>query len=370
MARMEAAAQLLRDPAVAYRGRLGPLYRLMVVNLLLTIATLGIYRFWARTRLRRFLWSNTRLGGEVFEYTGTGGELLRGFLRAVLVVLPIGLLAGLGQLFLPDDGVPLLTGALYLLFGFLALVGSFAAQRYQLRRTTWRGIRFGIAGSPFNYGGEMAWRWLLAPFTLFLMLPWIAAARIRLTLGQARFGSARFSFSGEGGALFPWMILAVGVFWLVLLPGLAAAGGIIWAALRLLLNPDAGGLPDTAMGFAILSGLAALAAMLAFAFAIAGSVYRAATLRFTYENIRLDAMRFGFTPSVARTALFLVGNALLTLLSLGLLLPLALHLRMRFLAAAVTVQGAIDLAQVAQGDPGERYGEGLADALGLDAGPI
>jgi len=370
MGGMDGPARLLADPAVAYVGRLGPLYRLMVTNLLLTIVTLGIFRFWARTRLRQFLWAHTTLGGEAFEYTGTGGELLRGFLRALVVVLPVGLVAAAGQLLLPGEAAPIVSLVLYLLLGFLALVGSFAAQRYQLRRSTWRGIRFGMDGSPFAYGRAMAWRWALTPFTLFLMLPWVAAAGLSRTLGQARFGTMRFSFVGEGGTLFPWMILAVGAFWLALLPGMALAGGLIWAAFATLFQARPGQPPDAALGFAIVAGMLALFAVLAFAFAIGGAVYRAATLRFTYEHIRLGPMRFGFAHSVGRTALFLIANALLVLLSLGLLLPFALHRRMQFLAAGVRLAGAIDLAQVAQGAAGERHGEGLADALGLDAGPI
>ncbi len=43
--------------ALQYDGRLGELYRIFLVNLLLTIITLGIYRFWAITRWRRYFWS-------------------------------------------------------------------------------------------------------------------------------------------------------------------------------------------------------------------------------------------------------------------------------------------------------------------------
>jgi uncharacterized membrane protein YjgN (DUF898 family) len=360
------AATVLTDPAVAYRGRLGPLYRLMLVNFALTLVTLGIWRFWARTRIRRFLWAHTFVGGEAFEYTGTGGELLKGFLRALLIFLPLGLLVGFGQLFLPEAVVPFVTIAAYLLLFFLALVGSFAAQRYQLRRTTWRGIRFGMDGSPFAYGRAMLWRWLLLPFTLFMMLPWIAAASLRHTLGRARFGSARATFAGEGGTLFPWMILAVGVFFLALIPGIAVAGGVIWAAFDAMVR----GPGPTLDPGAILLAIAALYGVLIFAFAMAGAVYAAATLRFTYENATLGALRFGFTPGIGRTAWFLIGNALLVLASLGLLLPYALHRRMHFLAAGMTVTGTLDLAAIAQATAGETHGEGLADALGLDAGPI
>jgi uncharacterized membrane protein YjgN (DUF898 family) len=339
----------------------------MIVNLLLTIVTLGVFRFWARTRIRRFLWANTQLAGEAFEYTGTGGELLRGFLRALLVFLPLVLLIAFGQLFLPGAAETGVTVAAYLLLGFLSLVGGFAAQRYQLRRSTWRGIRFGMDGSPFAYARQMAWRWLLLPFTMFLMLPWIASAGLHRTLGRARFGSLPFSFRGEGGVLFPWMVLAVGAFWIALLPGMAVAGGLIWTTIRIAIGDE----PARAdMAAAVLAGTVAIFAVLAFAFGVGGAVYRAAILRFTFDNIALPGLQFRFERGIGRTALFLLGNTLLVLLSLGLLLPLALHRRMHFLAGAVIVQGTLDLAAVAQAEAGERHGEGLADALGLDAGPI
>ncbi len=53
------------------------------------MCTLGIYRFWLATDIRRFLWSNTELAGETFEYTGTARELLIGFLIALAILVPI-----------------------------------------------------------------------------------------------------------------------------------------------------------------------------------------------------------------------------------------------------------------------------------------
>ena len=53
---------------------------------LLTVLTLGIYRFWARTRLRRYIWSAIDAGGDSFEYTGMGLEKFLGFLIALVVL--------------------------------------------------------------------------------------------------------------------------------------------------------------------------------------------------------------------------------------------------------------------------------------------
>src|SRR4051812_23245560 len=62
-------------------------------NLLLTVVTLGVYTFWARTRERRYLWSRTRFIDDRLEWTGTGLELFIGYVMAFfLFILPLGLI--------------------------------------------------------------------------------------------------------------------------------------------------------------------------------------------------------------------------------------------------------------------------------------
>ena len=60
---------------VRFRGEPRPFWRLLAHGAVLLMLTLGIYRFWLTTDIRRFLWSNTELAGESFEYTGTAREV-------------------------------------------------------------------------------------------------------------------------------------------------------------------------------------------------------------------------------------------------------------------------------------------------------
>ena len=55
----------------------------------LELVTLGFYRFWLVTDIRRHLWSNTVIDGDAAEYTGRGRELLIGFLIALAILVPI-----------------------------------------------------------------------------------------------------------------------------------------------------------------------------------------------------------------------------------------------------------------------------------------
>ena len=60
----------------------GKLFWMLFRFAFLTIITLGIYRFWAKTKLRRYLWSVVEYDGDRFEYHGTAKELFLGFLIA------------------------------------------------------------------------------------------------------------------------------------------------------------------------------------------------------------------------------------------------------------------------------------------------
>jgi hypothetical protein len=71
---------------VGYRG---DYWRLMIRGGTLQAITLGIYRFWLFTDMRRFLWASTEVEGETLEYTGTAVELLIGFLMAIGILIPI-----------------------------------------------------------------------------------------------------------------------------------------------------------------------------------------------------------------------------------------------------------------------------------------
>src|SRR4029078_11879878 len=64
-------------------------WRLLIRGAFLLLVTLGIYRFWLATDVRRFLWSNTEIDGDCLEYIGTAKELLIGFLIAIALLVPL-----------------------------------------------------------------------------------------------------------------------------------------------------------------------------------------------------------------------------------------------------------------------------------------
>ncbi|MCH7693127.1 MAG: DUF898 family protein, partial [Proteobacteria bacterium] len=76
---------------VEFTGRRGPLFKLLVKNAIFKLLTLWIYRFWAKTWIRRYFWNNIRIDGDPLEYTGLPSELFIGFLIILGILVPVGM---------------------------------------------------------------------------------------------------------------------------------------------------------------------------------------------------------------------------------------------------------------------------------------
>ena len=135
---------------IRFTGARRDFRRLITRGALLEFVTLGFYRFWLTTDMRRHLWSHTEVGGDTAEYTGTAKELLIGFLIALAVLVPIYLtyfyLTLEAERWAAFASVPLL-----LFFYLFTQFAIYRARRYRLTRTIWRGVRFWMTGSGWNY---------------------------------------------------------------------------------------------------------------------------------------------------------------------------------------------------------------------------
>ncbi len=223
---------------VKFDGRRSELAGLLFRNLLLTLATLGIYRFWGNTRVRRFLWREVKLLDEPLEYLGTGTELFIGFLIAIVFIAPLTTVFSWLP-FLVPQGVPyggLLLQALYYgSLGFLVQLAIYRVRRYRLTRTAWRGVRFGLEGSAFKYALIWCLYGVATLATAGLAYPWMRVATVRYFANNARFGTTCFSFECRAFPLFTrWLAVmapAVVAFLLFFLAN-AEELALFWDSLR------------------------------------------------------------------------------------------------------------------------------------------
>jgi uncharacterized membrane protein YjgN (DUF898 family) len=231
----------LRPPSpvrLRFIGDRGDYWRLMIRGGVLQAITLGIYRFWLFTDMRRFLWAATEVEGETLEYTGTPVELLIGFLLAIGILVPVYALLFVASLQF---------GILSRLSGLVAVVvlagfgqyAAYRARRYRLTRTVFRGLRFHQSGSPVRYALRAMLWWIPVGMTLGLASPWATANLERYKMRNTFYGNLGGSFAGSAGRLFGRGIL---IWLLVVVPlgtALAAAVAVIdWPALMQALGRD------------------------------------------------------------------------------------------------------------------------------------
>jgi uncharacterized membrane protein YjgN (DUF898 family) len=131
---MPAPSDGVPEGRVTFLGREAAYWRLRIKGAALLMFTLGIYRFWFATDVRRYLWSNIEIGGETLEYSGLATELLGGFLLAVAIVGPLYTAIASAALAL-DTVETAVAGAGVLLFVLLGQFALYRARRYRLTRT-------------------------------------------------------------------------------------------------------------------------------------------------------------------------------------------------------------------------------------------
>jgi uncharacterized membrane protein YjgN (DUF898 family) len=186
---------------VVFSGAESPFWRLLARGAALLLVTLGIYRFWLQTDVRRFLWNNTEIAGDYLEYIGTARELLLGFLVAIVFLGPLYAIFGLASL--AAQWLQQLAGLFSLVA--LAVLGQFAvyrARRYRLSRTVYRGIRFHQTGSAWRYAICAMFWWGMIGMTLGLAYPWAQASLERFKMRNTFYGDLRGEFIGSGTRLF------------------------------------------------------------------------------------------------------------------------------------------------------------------------
>ena len=304
------------ETAFEFNGTWREFAPIALTNLLLTIVTLGLYRFWAVTRERRYLWSRTRFIDDRLEWTGTGRELLIGFLLVVLAIfLPLFLLQFVVQALALRGHVAaagLLTLSLYGLIFYLIGVARFRALRYRLSRSWWHGIRGGSDDQGLGYGWSYVWRSALGYLTAGLMIPWSMSSLWNRRWNAMSFGAHPVTSQARWGKVFLRFILCYAV------PFVAMFVLIIAMVPMMMVAGD----PRAMGGMFIIIGLVFLAFYLILP--MCALAFYAAFLREAVGAVHWAGLDFAFEARTRHWLLLFLGNAGLWLLALIVaLVPLA-----------------------------------------------
>ncbi len=282
-----------------YVGEKDTLFRLALKTGLLTVLTLGIYRFWMKTRLRRYYWSAIRPGGAPLEYTGQPLEKLLGFLVAVVVMAFYIGIVNLVLMFVSFSFFHDNIAAYVLSFaGVLPIIffAQYRARRYILARTRWRGIRFGLRPGAWGYAWRAVFYWLLVIGSLGVLYPLKAFRLEKYLTDRTMFGSQRFQQGGR------WTML-IGPMKHAYIAVALLAGPIAWA----FWTENEAWLALTPLG-AIWAGYA-------------GAYWRANSWRVMVAHKSLGQVRFRSQPGAWRiVGIWLLGGLLIYLCMVALLM--------------------------------------------------
>jgi len=351
--------------------------RIALLNALLFIVTLTIYRFWAKTNVRRHIWNCVHINGEPLEYTGRGIELFLGALIVFgLFFLPVFLVIMVMQLALGPEHplLILLNFALILFFLLFWGMAVYRARRYQLSRTLWRGIRGALVGSSMTYSLLYFGATLLRSMTLGWSTPAMNLNLQERMTGDMRIGSMPFRFRGRAGPLYGpyaicWVTSLLAFVILTLLIGFGIFGlfgDTLKPLIESLGKPDQSGPPPDADLIGGLVVIAVLAGFLLFALisSVTWAFYTARELSIFASYTTLDKARFRLDATGTSLIWLVLGNLFLIIFTLGVATPFAQQRLIRYLCDRLSAQGTVNVGAIMQSrEAVGRTGEGLADAF-------
>lgn len=197
---MSQKLQLNHSRLLHFHGETIPYFGIVVINVVYTVLTLGLYYPWAKTKLRNYIWSEISLEGTRFVYNGTGKELFKGF---IIVYSIFALVLGFPYLLMNTPAIGFIGLIVFYLFLIFVLpFAIYAGWRYRVSRTSWRGIFFSFHGKFSQFAKTFYLHGLLAFVSFGIYYPWFRVKIQDYLISHTTFGDIEFDFQGEGSELF------------------------------------------------------------------------------------------------------------------------------------------------------------------------
>jgi uncharacterized membrane protein YjgN (DUF898 family) len=325
-------------------------FGIWIVNLLLTLITLGIYSAWAKVRRLQYFYRHTELAGSSFDFHGSPTRILIGRILALLL------------LFLYNYSVRLQSRLTLVVLLGLAVIMPWLLRnsfRFRLYNASWRGTRFHFRGSVSGAYRAFLLNGILALITLYILAPFMHERLKAYQHGNSWFGQARFSFHARLGQFYAiyLLVLAGIVGFLVIVGGTGAFG--TFAAMSQAQRH--GGHIDPGAVFRALAILYGALILLAVSI---GPAFNALISNLVWSNTRLGEHRIECKMSAWRLIWISVSNLVLIVLTLGLYIPWAMVRLTKYRLECVHLLPAGDLQEFVAAEP-EKIG-----AVGEEAAAV
>ncbi len=286
----------------SFTGKGGEYFVIWIVNLILTILTLGIYSAWAKVRRMQYFYRNTHLADSSFDYHGNPVAILKGRL------IGVGLFVGYSVFWeiMPLVGMLILL-LIYAVMPYLLLL-SF---RFRLYYSSYRGLRFSFKGSVENAYVVFLALPFAAMATLFIMTPYAHQQIKAYQHNNSRFGQSAFSFNASSGSFYKIYFFAFLQYILVV--------SLFIYGLYQLMNGNFSDLSKEDIGLAV----AGVFALFMFMTLLIIPYFQARIQNLVWNNTVLGEHRFSSSMTVLGLAWVIFTNFLFIVITLGLFKPFA-----------------------------------------------
>ena len=204
-----------------FQGRAGEYFGIWIVNLLLTIITVGIYTPWAKVRTKRYFYGKTFLNDASFSYLADPIAILKGWLIAVAVFIVYSVSTN----FLPVLQIPFFI--LFIVLLPLLVVRSLA---FRARNSAWQNIRFDFKGRYWGAVKEfILWGVFANILSLGLLFPYVQFRQTRFILENSGYGKSDFEFKANTSDFYIVYLIVLGIMTLfgLLIAGAGAGVGFM-----------------------------------------------------------------------------------------------------------------------------------------------
>ncbi len=332
----------------SFTGSGSEYFRIWIVNLLLTILTLGIYSAWAKVRRNRYFYDNTKVAGSSFEYHGNPFSILKG--RIVVVLF----FAAYNLAFLYSEAVGFVMLLVLVALGPWLLWKSL---QFKLYNSSYRGIRFGFRGS----AGRVYFVYLLLPIltglSLYLLTPFTHQRIKKFQHEESRYGASHFSFHASAGEFYKAYLIC----FLIMAAGSVL---IVWAFGGTLAGMAKG---RQVTGAGVMSFALFLFALYVWMFALF-PIFLTLIQNLIWNHTRLDEHRFKSEMKPVRMVFIMLTNIIGIVLTLGLFIPFAQirALKYRIESMILVPASSLDTFIAGEQEQASATGEGAADLLDFD----
>lgn len=308
-------------------------FKIWLVNIVLSILTLGIYSAWAKVRRKRYIYGNTLMDGSAFEYLADPVKILKGRVLVAAAFIVYSVLQNLA---------PIAAGILG--FAFIVVLPWIVirALAFNARNSAFRNIRFNFNGSLMDAAKAYVFWPILVPFTLGILFPYVYYRQKAFMVENHSYGTTRFTFSASSSDYYR-------IFLKALVP--AGIGVVLVIGLAFLAGP-------------VFIPVAAALYLYLFAF------FSVKTTNLLFGASRLDRHGFSASLKVPAFTMIVLTNTLGIVLTLGLFHPWAKirALRYKIHNLALIPAGNLDGFVAAEHEKVSALGEEFGDFLDLDLG--